>query len=52
MPYKITSANITNLSYVEENFHEEISRWKENFHGGGAVFPKIISKNQQLSFFN
>jgi len=31
MPYKISSANIFNLSYVGESFHEEISCREGNF---------------------
>ena len=46
MPYKISSANIANLSYMGELFHGVISREEKGiFHGGGgAGFPDTIKK--------
>ena len=42
-PYKISSADIANLSYVGESFHGEISRRRKGiFHGGGAGFLDVI----------
>ena len=57
MPYKISSANIANLSYVGESFHGEVSRGGREFSIEGELdFPHYLKNDQQLNkkqvFFN
>ena len=50
MPYKISSANIANLSFVGESFYGKISRGGREFSMEGELdFPTLFKNDQQLN---